>query len=100
MPSTPINAPEFVAAPPLAVPQSQPFAAAEPTLSRASAHDFNAMFPPTEQNRVKWSETGAPASDANRFKKIFTKKTSYGGETPTGRQALLKPLLEKIASCR
>lgn len=43
----------------------------------------------------------APQPESQRFKQMFSKKTTSAGEAmDAGRNTLLKPLLESIASCR
>ncbi|MFC0229381.1 hypothetical protein [Serratia aquatilis] len=58
-----------------------------------SAHEHRAHSSSAERN-------AAPQTDAKRFKNMFSKKTSSAGEMDVGRNTLLKPLLESIASCR
>ncbi|WP_411752590.1 hypothetical protein [Serratia sp. (in: enterobacteria)] len=68
---------------------------AQPESSRAvpaQGNNFNssASVPPS-----------APQPKNPRFKQMFSKKTSSAGEVmDAGRNTLLKPLLESIASCR
>lgn len=47
------------------------------------------------------SSASAPQPENQRFKQMFSKKTSSAGDVMgAGRNSLLKPLLESIASCR
>lgn len=113
MQPTPVSASEFSQAPSLSSNQSvQPTVAApqNQSLPGQSSHDFKQRVPPVfAPTRVEplaaplVSAAVPPAQplDTKRFKKMFSKKTSSAGEASnTGRNALLKPLLEIIASCR
>ncbi|WP_197091810.1 cellulose biosynthesis protein BcsO [Serratia oryzae] len=90
----------------------QPRVATTPnqSLPGQASHDFRHRIPPVsvpdrdEQLAVPLAVTQPPtpvqAQDTQRFKKMFSKKTSSGEAGSVGRNALLKPLLEIIASCR
>jgi hypothetical protein len=110
MQPTSVSATEFSPAPSLSLNQpTQPNVAPaqNQALPRHVSHDFKQTIPPvSEPNRSEQFAapvvSSAPPSsqplDTKRFKKMFSKKTPSAGNT--GRDTLLKPLLEMIASCR
>lgn len=110
MQPTPVSASEFSSTPSPNVHrpvQSNVAPTQNPSAPKYFPHDFNQTIPPApERSRVEAQVvTPAPqpsqALDTQRFKRMFSKKTVSAGEAvSTGRNALLKPLLEIIASCR
>lgn len=115
MQPTPVNASEFSQTSSLSSNQpAQPSVAAtqNQSLPGQASHDFKLMIPPHQDEQLAAPVASSAAEvpplpaqvqDTQRFKKIFSKKTPSAGEasnTNTGRNALLKPLLEIIASCR
>ncbi|AHG22942.1 hypothetical protein Z042_20750 [Chania multitudinisentens RB-25] len=118
MQPTPASATEFSSMLPSGLepqPAQQPRAAPinNQLLPGHATHDFKQIIPPvTEPSRDEpfvapiVSQAAQPSQpvDASRFKKMFSKKTpSVEAEevsANTGRNTLLKPLLENIASCR
>lgn len=85
-------------------------------------HNFDRFAPPVEPKLTKTAQPesprdvlaqgnpvnslasippSAPQPENQRFKQMFSKKASSAGEVmDAGRNTLLKPLLESIASCR
>ncbi|MBC3380567.1 cellulose biosynthesis protein BcsO [Serratia fonticola] len=85
-------------------------------------HNFDRFAPPVEPKLTKTAQPdspravlaqgnpfnspasvppSAPQPENPRFKQMFSKKTSSAGDVmDAGRNTLLKPLLESIASCR
>ncbi|WP_337263877.1 cellulose biosynthesis protein BcsO [Serratia sp. MMO-24] len=111
MQPTPVSASEFSQISSSSSHQpAQPNAAVtqNPSLPGQASHDFKQRIPVPNRDEQLAAPVAAavpppPAQtqDPQRFKKMFSKKTSSAGEgSNTGRNALLKPLLEIIASCR
>jgi hypothetical protein len=126
-PPAPVNTAEFSSTTPFGLPQSSPLTAAKKENVRAPdhiSHHFEHLVPPVAPNPIT-APAPQPAStptrpvqesrfnssaaeltavsqgDSQRFKQLFSKKSSSAGEAKTtGRHTLLKPLLESIASCR
>lgn len=74
-----------------------------PTLSK-SAQPESPRAAPAQGNHFNSHASvlpSAPQPESQRFKQMFSKKASSTGEVmDAGRNTLLKPLLESIASCR
>lgn len=121
----PINSSDLSSSAPLDfVPPAQPKAAiAENTaLPGHTTHNFDRFAPPVGATLTKTVQPespraapaqgnhfnspanvppSAPQPESQRFKQMFSKKTSSSDEVmDAGRNTLLKPLLESIASCR
>ncbi|CAI2159419.1 Uncharacterised protein [Serratia fonticola] len=122
---TPINSTDLSSSAPLWFePPAQPKAVIteNTALPGHIPHNFDRFAPPVEPKLTKTAQPesprdvlaqgnpfhspasappSAPQPENQRFKQMFSKKTSSAGEVmDAGRNTLLKPLLESIASCR
>ncbi|UAN47520.1 cellulose biosynthesis protein BcsO [Serratia sp. JSRIV001] len=76
---------------------------AEPKLTKNAQPESSRPLPAQGNpfNSLASTPSPAPQPENQRFKQMFSKKMSTAGEVmDAGRNILLKPLLESIASCR